>query len=296
MNTRTIALTAMLLCAVLASADDRDSITFAASSVNAGDSWTDISSYETSLALSLNDSYRELPPTTQTTSVSREKRVTVLSAQGNDKLTGVEVEYDSVEINGVDVTPAYAGKKYVITVQGNKPATIKYANGDTPSDDELLFVASDNNRHGQLRAMNKTFGGKTVAVGDTLRVSNPDDLIDAEAGMRVRDFSMTLKSIEGDTAIFDVVLELSSDVRKPKKAAPDASVWDSGALRLDLTGTLEARATTSRIVALTLTGPASISSRKATSGKKGPPNAQVDRVQTMSGEGEASLSSSYTYP
>lgn len=296
MNTRTIALTAILLCATIAIAEEPASITFAASSVNAGDTWTDTSSYETSLALSLNDSYRDLPATTQTTSVSRTKRVKVLSAQGNDRLTGVEVEYSAVELNGADVTSSFAGKKYVITVQGNKPATIAYANGGIPPDDELAFVASDNNRHGQLRAMNKTFGGKTVAVGETLRVSNPDDLIDAEAGMRVRDFSMTLASIDGDTAIFDVVLELSSDVRKPKKAAPEADTWDTGALRLDLTGTLEARASTSRIVALSLTGPASISSRKATSGKKGPPHAQVDRVATMSGEGEARLSSSYVYP
>lgn len=296
MNTRTIALTAILLCAAFASAEEPQSITFAASSVNPGDSWIDSSSYETTLALSLHDSYRDLPPTTQTTSVSRVKRVEVLSALGNDRLTGVEVEYSSVEINDVDVSSTYTGKKYVITVQGNKPATVKYANGDTPPDDEVAFVASDNNRHGQLRAMNKTFGGKTVAVGETLRAANPDDLIDADAGMRVRDFSMTLASIDGDTAIFDVVLELSSDVRKPRKAAPDASTWDSGALRIDLTGTLEARATTSRIVALTLTGPATISSRKATSGKKGPPHAQVDRVASMSGEGEARLSSSYVYP
>jgi hypothetical protein len=281
------------------------SVTFGEVPVVVGDSWTESSTYTTTTTLALNDGYRDLDAVVRNTSVEQEKTVTVKEVVGNDRITAVEVVYTMVKLNGTDLTSTFAGKTYLVTVTGNKAAVVTYAAGGSPSDAEVAFVASDNNRLGQMRAMNKTFGGKSVAIAQLpyeMRASDPTELIDAEAGMTVRDFKMVLTNVTGEgeeqTASFDVVLELSSGARKPKgAAATDPDPFDTSSMTLDLTGVLVADVTTGRIASISLSGPATITARKNDPrGKKGGGSTASERFLSVAGTGAATMESSYTYP
>lgn len=145
--------------------------------------------------------------------------------------------------------------------------------------------------------MNRSFGGETLVVGDTLRAVDPDDLIDADSGMTVSDFTMTLQSIsaDGENATFAVTLQLANSVRKRKDAtAEDEEPF--GAMRLTLEGTLVATKN-SRITSIDLGGPVTVAGTKPVDGGyRGAGNVRAQRAKTISGTRTATLSTKYVYP
>lgn len=286
-----------LLVLTAAPLQAQPSITFAPSSIEAGDTWMDHSILSTAITFRRNDSYRDLPSDSRSTSVDRTKIVKVTQVTGNGKIGGLEVRYLDVEQDGVGRTSLFAGKVYVVTLKGNRATGVRYADDAAVPEDEAAFVLWDNNRHEQARAMNRTFGGKTVAIGEELRGVDPDDLIDADAGMTVRDFVMKLESVspDGEEATFAVKLEMASSVKKRKDATADDEE-PFGTTRLDLEGTLVAH-TNSRILRLDLRGPASVDGTKLVEGgARGAGSTKVPRAKTIQGTGTARLTTTYVYP
>ncbi|HXG58026.1 MAG TPA: hypothetical protein VNL91_03295 [Thermoanaerobaculia bacterium] len=303
MNPRTIILLAAALAfapLLLAQSDPPPpaTATFVAAGVNAGDTWTEQASYGSSFTITIDDSWRDvsgrIPQPTTTVSISRTKVVKVTSARENDTITGMEVTYTAASAGGTPIS-SVVGKTYVLVINGNNVGSVTYAGTTTatPTGEEVAFVTADNAHFGQIRAMNKTLGGKTVAVGQNVRAFDPDDLINTADGMSVRNFVMTLRSVDagGQTATFDVTMELVGRMKKGKgQNDPDTPFDLSDALEMTLGGSLTVRTTTSRITSLSISGPTTLRGRKLASGKAG----KHDQVK-MDGSGNASIDVSYTY-
>jgi hypothetical protein len=273
------------------------SVTFGPGGVSTGDRWTDVSSSSTSATANLNDSYRDLgPQPPSTSSKTSAKTVTVTDVAGNDRINEFEAAYSNVVINGTDMTSLFAGKRYRVSVNGNHVSAISYPDGGTPTATEIAFVSVDNARVGQFRAMQKTFGGKSVSVGDELHASHPEDLIDVDAGFSISDFTMKLQSVSGEgsarTATFALTMNIANSVKRGKGGA--GSPYETSSMSMNLTGTLTALVESSRITGIELGGPATFSGRKGTSGVKG--KSHAPRETTLSGSGEAAITSSFSYP
>lgn len=299
MRKRALAFAAILLFAAVAVvyAESPQSITFAASSVTVGDTWIESASYTSDLTFALHDSFRDLDPVSRSTSVEREKSVKVVETTANGRIGTIEVTYTAVRSDGINLMSTFAGRTYRVALKGNKVESVTYANGTIPPEAETTFVLWDNNRHDQVRAMNRTFGGRTVAIGETLLAKDPSELIDADSGMTVTNFSMKLASIsaDGQSATFALRLTLANKVKKAKGAPPEAAdPFDTSSMTLDLAGSLLAT-TGSRITGIALTGPVTVGgSKESADGVKGAGGA-AKRAMTVSGSGTAVLVSSYRY-
>lgn len=304
-----ITLAALLIVAPLSAA-----ITFGTSSVDVGSSWTETSRYGSSIDVTVdngmgvgNPHNATLAPTQshQEMSVQRTKTITVTSMQGR-KIGGFSVQYTSVLINGTDVSAMFASNTYAIDINGNHVGSVTYADGSTPPAAELAFVQSDNSNIGQVREMANTFGGETVDVGGSLSAKNLDDLFDVQSGFNVDSYSMTLDSVsqDGQTATFDVSLQISGSVKKGKGSDPNASApFSSSSLHLALTGQLHADVASGRVLDFSLTGPATAGGQKEAHGKDNHGNDVVGkkgpngdpRSQSVTATGSATLSASFSY-
>jgi hypothetical protein len=297
-------------------------VTFGTPAVTAGTSWTETSRYGSSIDIVTNNGMSDSGRYTQTrlapaqghqqTTISRTKTLTVLAMQGQ-RIGSVDVYYGSVEVNGADLTSRFS-RHYVISLNGSHVSGVAHADGTSLTDAEADFVTSDNSNIGQFREVSRTFGGATVGIGDSLRSNNPDDLFDVQSGFSVDSSRITLSAVTGggdtpQSATFDVLLVVSSDLKKPKDApanaeAPFGSAADHGtsSLRMTLNGTLVADVATGRIQTFSLSGPVIASGSKDAHGKAadgsdlgmGKKAGQVRRT-TMSASGSASLSATFTY-
>jgi len=292
-------------------------VTFGAPAVTTGTSWTETSTYGSSIDIvsnnGMSDSSRYTQSTLtpaqahQQTSTSRTKTLTVLDMAGQ-RIGSVDVSYRSVQVNGADLTSLFS-KHYVISLNGSHVSSVAHADGTSLTDAEAAFVTRDNTNIGQMREMARTFGGETVAVGDSLRSKNPDDLFDVQSGFSVDNYKMTLSAVTGESATFDVLLVVSSHVKKPKGApanaeAPFGSAADNGtsSVKMTLNGSLVADVATGRIQSFSLFGPVTASGSQDAHGKAadgsdlgtGTKGGQVRRT-IMSVSGSASLSASFTY-
>lgn len=297
MNRYAWAILTALVILIAVPAQAEPSITFTATTLEVGDTWTDHSLLATSITFQRNDSYRDLPPEPRATSVDRTKTVKVREVTGSGKIGEIEVTYGAVVQDGVDRTSLFAGRTYVVSLKGNKATALEYSDGTIPPESEAEFVLWDNNRHEQVRAMNRTFGGETLVVGQTLRAVDPNDLIDADSGMTVSNFAMVLQSIssDGEEATFAITFDLANSVKKIKNATADDEE-PFGSMQLALAGTLVAKKN-SRIVSIDLSGPAIVTGTKAVDGGyRGGGNAKMQRAKTISGNGTSTLSTTYVYP
>lgn len=288
-------------------------VTFGSTPVAVGNSWTQTSSYGSSMELTVDNGMgtgkpysAQIPPglASQQTSITVTKSLKVTAMQG-PKISGVEVDYDHVEIDGIDRTSLVSGHRYAIALNGGHVSSVTYANGGTPTAEEEAFVRLDNASVGQIREMNRTFAGETVAIGQPLSAKDPEDLFDVQEGFEVDSFSMTLASTAGDgadeTATFDVVLAISSSVKK-RKGSPvgDPAPFTQSRTSMRLAGTLTANVSTGRVIGFDLTGPATASGRKEARGRGGEQgksgvNGVGARVMSVSGTGTGFMESSFAY-
>src|SRR3954469_306710 len=95
--------------------------------INVGDTWSETSGYGSDVTVALDNSMGVDNPAgfskdqyqqKQTKSISRSKNVRVTGVAG-PKISGLQVEYTSVIINGVDETALFSGKQYAIDINGN---------------------------------------------------------------------------------------------------------------------------------------------------------------------------------
>jgi hypothetical protein len=307
-----IALLSFVLLIVAATAATAEPLTFGTVTLSTGSTWTQSGRYGSSIRLSVDNgmgtghSYSaSVPPAEalQEKSVAVVKTVTVRAMAG-PKISAADVEYSSVRINNVDVTSKFSGKTYVLTINGSRVNAVSYPGGAEPPADEVAFVRGDNVNIGQMREMDRTFGGKSVNIGDTLRAQDPEDLFDVQAGFSVDFFSMRLARVDGEAAdavaTFDLSLNVSSSIRKGKNAAAsDPEPFADSRVTLRLDGVLRANVATGRILEIDLSGPASASgSRDAEAegvkGKGGRGGASTRRM-SASGTGTGFMKSTYSY-
>ena len=281
--------------------------------VNVGDTWTEQSGYGSDVTVAIDNSMgvhnpAGIPPgqyqQQQTKAISRTKNVLVTAVQG-PKISGLQVEYTNVTINGVDQTGLFSGKQYAIDINGNHINTVSIVGGGTPTDDELNFVTKDNSNVGQLRELRRVFGGETVEIGDTLHSQHPDDLIDTTAGFTVDNFEATLASVTGDgdnqVATFNVTLSISNEVKRGHPNDQD-SPFSSSHVHFDLAGPMDVKVSTARIQTFSFTGPASVSGNKVAKGKDKHGNdvGGIDgngnpRQMSVTASGNANMSANFTY-
>ena len=232
---------AFLFAATIASAEE---VTFHAVPATSGLSWTDSSSYSTSTTVSAGVG----APVTNHYSVTRSKTCRALEVGADGRIDSVEVSY------GASSNGTVAGKRYVVS-----GADVTYAAGGAPSDEEVAFVRGDNAQLGQFRALERIFDGATIAIGASFhpKKQDADDMLSFPAG-RIRNVALTLRSVTNGVAAFDVSMSVESDAKekKSKKAA-------AGGMTMTLDGTLEMSVATSRPVSFDVSGPITVSVKKA---------------------------------
>lgn len=301
-----------LLLLLFVPAMSADPVTFGSAVIVPGTSWTQVNSYGSSIHLAVDNGMgtnkpysATLPPdqALQERRVAVTRKVTVGSMSG-PKISSIVVEYLSVSVNQVNLTPTFGGKKYLVTMNGSHVTGVIYASGVVPPADEIAFVQIDNANIGQMREMTRTFGGETVVPGSFLSAQDPEDLFDVQSGFNVDAFSMQLVSTAGtgaaQVATFDVSLTVSSSVRKPKNAAQgDPVPFPESSVTINLEGTLRADVTTGRIIDFDFEGPARAGGRKEASadgvkGKAGAGGGQA-RMMSLTGSGTGFMSGSFTY-
>lgn len=195
-------------------------------------SWTETSSYETSIIAKAGES----TTSTINSSVTHEKTCRVLELDGAGRMDAVQVTYSSASHGEV------SGRSYVVTPHG-----VGLATGGTASEEELRFVRSDNAGFGQFRALDRIFGGKTFTIGESFEPNNNDaeELINVAAGTRLRSMALTLRSVANGVATFDLSMAMESDP-KEKKSGKAAG----GKMMLTFDGELDVTVATSRPVRL----------------------------------------------
>lgn len=301
-------------------------VTFGDTTLAAGTSWTETSSYGSSIDFTvdngmsgddpdINGNTQLTPYRHQTASISRSKQVTITSTKANGKkIGGFTVAYSSVVINGVAQT-MFAGKQYAIDVNGNHVNSITYANGTPVPDSELAFVTADNSNINQALELANTLGGETIAIGSAVRAKNLDDLFDVTAGFAVDDCTLTLASVSsGDNpvATFTLSLSISSSagggIRKHKNADPSAGApFSTSSLHLGpLVGELHADVGSGRVLDFSVTGPATAGGNSTLTKSYGKDRNGRDlvgkksngdpRSMSVNGSGSATLAASFTYP
>jgi len=236
-----------LLVATTASAE---SITFGSTDISAGDSWTETSSYSSNVSMS---------------GVSHEKNVTcnkssrVLAAGNNNRIESLEVTYADATFGAV------AGKRYAVSASGNS-VDVSYANGGTPSAEEVAFVRSDNAHLNQFRALDRIFGGNTFTVGTSTspHAKDAEELVNLADGVELRGMALTLRSVSGTgadrVAKFDISMTLGSGVTEKKKGKAPAA--GNGGMTMTLNGTLDVAVANGRLLLLDVNGPISMTTRK----------------------------------
>ncbi len=270
MKTTTLFAALVLLSATLAFGDD---VTFGSAAVSTGESWTDISTYASHVTFGGN--VRE-----QT--VTRTKETTVNAVGGNGAIDAAEVAYSAATRN--DVPLPVVGRRYAVSSHGNS-VDVAYADGGTPSAEEIAFVRSDNAHFRQLRAYDRIFGGKTFSIGSSVQPNKNDsaELVNASDGVSVNALALTLRSVRTEDGVqiatFDVSMTVGSNVKhgRGKSAAPAPA----GGMTLSLDGTLDVYVSNARPALLDVRGPVSLSMRK-------PNNAVI-----ADGTGSASLRIEY---
>jgi hypothetical protein len=309
----------LTLVAVLALASPAFAVTFGSATLAVGDSWTETSSYGSDITVTIDNGMGAgnphngnslLGPTQrrQQKSISRVKSVKVTSVAAS-RISGLEVQYSQVTVNGVDQTSMFAGKKYAIDIDGNHVSSVAYvgSTAEVPAA-EVAFVTSDNSNVGQVREMRRTFGGETVSIGSSLTAKNPNDLFDVGTGLTVSSFSMKLTSVEGEApnqiASFDVALTITGGVKKGKGASGDAP-FATSSVQMNLAGPLRASVANGRIIDFSLSGPATAGGEKESKGKnksgqevvgKKGANGAGSRSMVVTADGTASLAASFVYP
>ena len=296
--------------AVLIVAAPLMAITFGTSTVTNGSSWTESSQYGSSIDITVdngmgvgNPNNATLPDSHRETSIQRTKTITVTQMQGQ-RIGGFTVSYSLVKIGGQDMTSTFAGKTYAIDINGNHVNTVTYADNSEVPAAELAFVQSDNSNIAQVRAMADAIGGESVDINGSLSAKNIDDLFDVQSGFSVDSYSMTLNSVTGGVATFDVTLQISGDVKKAKgKGQTAPAPFSTSGLHLSLAGPLHADVSTGRVLDFTLSGNASANGQKEAHGtdkhgndivgKKG--DGSHSRSMSISVNGTATLGATFTY-
>ena len=303
-------------------------VTFGDSNLTAGSSWTDSSSYGSTIAFTVdtgmgsndpnvNGTSQLLPAVqTQSTSISRTKQVTISSTRGNGKkIAGFNVAYSSVVVNGVDQTNTYAGKTYSVDVNGNHVNGVTFGDGSVVPAGETAFVLSDNSNINQALELANTLGGETIAIGSAVNAKNLDDLFDVTAGFDVDSCTMHLDSVSpagpDQVATFTVTLSISSSanggIKKHKNADPSAGApFTASSLHLGpLTGELHAHVASGRVLDFRLNGPATAGGNSTLTKSYGKDKHGHDlvgkksngdpRSMSISGTGTARISASFAY-
>lgn len=248
-----ITLIALLLIAGTASAQ----VTFQAAGIAAQTSWSETASY----ASNINTRAGESAAAGVTSSVSHDKSCTVLEIDHAGRIATMRVTYGSAS------NAAVAGRSYIVT-----PQEVRYAAGGTPSDAERRFVRGDNSGFSQFRALERIFGGRTVAIGQSFQPNKNDaeELVNVAAGTRLRSMALTLRSVANGVATFDLSMTMESDP-KEKKSGKAAN----GQMTLTLDGELAVTVATSRPVRLEASGALQARTKKADGSRIGDATGEV---------------------
>jgi hypothetical protein len=291
MRNRNLTMKRVLICASLLALSMTPLLaadfSFTPADVVGGVSWTETGTYHSDLNIVLNDSARELPPVTRTLDVTRSKSVTVVQAGGNDVINVLDVSYTAAPVATV------VNNTYRLTVKGNH-ADIAYADPTkgTPTDAEIAFVDGDNTQFGQLRALNRIFGKKSFTTDQAAKVNKNDaeELINVGPDLDVSDLTLTLRSVNGDVASFDISLTLQSNI---KKGSPDQvdSPFSTGGMTIALAGTLQLKTTTCRPTSIVLNGTTTLTGSKPTPGH----SKNHDATLTVNGTGTTNFSFTYAF-
>ena len=172
--------------------------------------------------------------------MSRRKSCRIVALDGAGRIDAMDVTYSSASQAAVD------GKSYRVTPHG-----VSYTTGGTPPAGEASFVRADNAAFGHFRALERIFAEKTFALNDsfTLNKNDAEELLNVGTATRVRNMTMTLRSVAGDVATYDVHVVLASNA-KPKKNGDGFG----GEMSMSLDGTLRMNAATVRPLRLDLDG------------------------------------------
>ena len=156
------------------------------------------------------------------------------------------------------------GKTYVITRQ-EKDLLITYPDGTMPPETEKQTVRANMSAFGLENPLTSFFNGKTLTVGQTIRL--PDDQARNLLGFgssvgTVSNFLLHLVEVRKfdnkDYAVFDISL--------------DALSPESSNLKMKMTGQIVMRTSDSKVASMTMSGPV------GSTEKHGPPTAQFEVV------------------
>lgn len=221
MNRKIILFALVLLFTATSTAASAQTVTFGSSAPVANvTQWDDDATYGTSITTTAGGK-----SATAARNVTRDKTCRVLELDNAGRMDAVQVTYGSASLAGV------AGRSYRVTPQG-----VTYLGGAAPPAAEAAFVRADNASFSQFRAFDRIFGGKTFTVGQSFTPNKNDaeELLNVAAGTRLRSIALTLRSVSGGVATFDISMTLASNPKEKKSSSANG-----GEMAMTLDGTLK---------------------------------------------------------
>ena len=281
----------------------QEELTFTSTTFGTGFIWSEISTSSFSMQRSVHDGMREVDSTDITQNLIVEKTQTIIETSPSGKIAKLKVSYGygAVSVNGV--SNPVSGKIYILgSKSGRKVDTVTYEDESDPPEEEVSFVKEDNSNLDKLAVLNKFLKGKTVSVGDSLKISKnlADQIVNLEDKVQVTELTLVLIDIipgEPSEAVFNVTLNFENKLKEPG-GEPGAKF--KGEMTFEMTGTMSFYSD-SRPIEVSLSGPVSLWGRlKEIHGhpegpKQDPPMPKVDRHMDVSGSGSSQLTVSYSY-
>jgi len=284
-----------------------EELTFTSTTFGTGFIWSEISTSSFSMQRSVHDGMREVDSTDITQNLTVEKTQTIIETLPNGKIAKLRVSYSNVLVNGVSNPVSDTGKIYILSSKsGRKVDTVTYEDESDPPEEEVSFVKEDNSNLDKLAVLNKFLAGKTVSVGDSLKIPKnlADEIVNLEDKVQVTELTLVLTDIineglpgEPSKAVFNVTMTFENKLKEPG-GEPGAKF--KGEMTFEMTGTMRFYSD-SRPIKVSLSGPVSLTGRlkeihgRPEGPKQDPPVPAVDRHMDVSGSGSSELSISYSY-
>ena len=277
----------LFVVSILAAASTAAAATFTARPLATGESWTEDLSSASTLAITVDDSYRQQQRTV-TNAVDVSKRVSIRTLAPNGDAAEIEVAYDTATQNGADLP--VAGRAYRVSFDGARVSGVAYAGGGpAPAPAEAEFVERENRSLDRLSMFARIFDGIRTDDWVSVQRNFAARLVNADDDTSVDSLRVRLLRTEGtgadEIAEFEAQLELSTSMKKNRHDRETASALTGSLQRVFRSGTIRVYVSSCRPVEVRFTnGVDTLSASGAANGKSGKHD-----TQRMTGIGTSSL-------